>query len=55
MSRGWTDKKYNKPKDFNIRFIYDHRVNAAKDNEPHRPRGKHHKYGFNTYQNGTQK
>ena len=29
MARGWTDKKYNKPKDFNIRFIYDHRVNET--------------------------
>ena len=27
MARGWTDTKYNKPKDFNVRFIYDHRVN----------------------------
>ena len=29
MARGWTDKKYNKPKDFNIRFIYDHRINET--------------------------
>ena len=29
MARGWTNKKYNKPKDFNIRFIYDHRINET--------------------------
>ena len=49
MARGWTEKKYNKPNDFNIRFIYDHRINETElkhwlkqNGRTHGPSREHH-------------
>ena len=30
MTVGWTEKKYNRPKSFNVRYLYDHRIDEQK-------------------------
>ena len=28
MSAGWTEKQYSRPRSFNLKYLYDHRIDA---------------------------